>query len=142
MSLGKIALIIVGGVIGVIVLLAAIGSSVDKPEPMLTPSPEQSVEALAETPTPAAQVEGKQTPPPATPTATTPIKVPAAPTKATPAPTKEPTATKQSTVSENCSADTYNCTDFSSCSQAMAVFNACSTDVHRLDANDDGTPCD
>ena len=43
--------------------------------------------------------------------------------------------------STNCSQDTYNCTDFSTCSQAKTAFNACATDIHRLDRDDDGIPC-
>ena len=49
---------------------------------------------------------------------------------------------KTTTPKTNCSSNTYNCGDFSSCSEVMAVFNACSSDVHRLDGDDDGVPCE
>jgi hypothetical protein len=41
-----------------------------------------------------------------------------------------------------CSYDAYNCGDFSSCSQVMRVFRACEADVHRLDRDKDGVPCE
>ena len=44
--------------------------------------------------------------------------------------------------SEGCTSDIYNCGDFSSCLQVMEVFNACSSDVNKLDRDDDGVPCE
>lgn len=41
-----------------------------------------------------------------------------------------------------CSSDYYNCGDFSTCSEVMEVFNACSSDIHGLDKDDDGIPCE
>lgn len=44
-----------------------------------------------------------------------------------------------------CSSNTYNCSDFSTHSEAQAVFEACggvSNDVHRLDADKDGIACE
>lgn len=41
-----------------------------------------------------------------------------------------------------CGSDTYNCGDFSTCSEVMEVFNACSYDVNQLDGDDDGIPCE
>lgn len=41
-----------------------------------------------------------------------------------------------------CSYNAYNCGDFNSYSQAKAVFDACGTDVHRLDGDNDGIPCE
>lgn len=55
-----------------------------------------------------------------------------APTKVVPTP--RPVA--------NCSADSFNCSDFSSCSEVMSVFNACPGDPHGLDGDDDGVPCE
>lgn len=42
----------------------------------------------------------------------------------------------------NCSADSYDCDDFTACTQVTSVFNACSTDIHGLDPDNNGTPCD
>ncbi len=59
-----------------------------------------------------------------------------------PATTKAPVATKAPTKTTTCSSNIYNCSDFSTCSEAQAVFNQCSTDVHGLDRDKDGIPCD
>lgn len=56
--------------------------------------------------------------------------------------TKAPAPTKSPSSNVNCSSNTYNCDDFSTCSEAEAVYNACSTDVHGLDRDQDGIPCD
>ncbi len=56
--------------------------------------------------------------------------------------TKAPASTKTPTGGATCSANTYNCSDFSTCSEAKAVYNMCSTDVHGLDRDGDGIPCD
>ena len=42
----------------------------------------------------------------------------------------------------DCSRDQYNCGDFSTCAEVMAVFTACPGDPNRLDGDDDGTPCE
>lgn len=44
-----------------------------------------------------------------------------------------------------CSYNYYNCGDFSSYSEALVVFEACggvSNDVHKLDGDNDGEPCE
>lgn len=41
-----------------------------------------------------------------------------------------------------CSYNAYNCGDFSTCSEVMEVFNSCSYDIHYLDGDDDGIPCE
>ena len=65
--------------------------------------------------------------PPPTPESAAP---PAPPPEATPVPTVD------------CSRDQYNCGDFSTCAEVMAVFNACPGDPNRLDGDHDGTPCE
>ena len=42
----------------------------------------------------------------------------------------------------DCSVDSYNCADFTTCEEVMEVFEECSNDVHRLDNNRDGVPCE
>lgn len=68
-----------------------------------------------------------------------------------PAPVPEPTppspAPQSSSDTSNytCSANTYNCIDFKTQAQAQAVYDKCggvSHDVHKLDKNKDGHPCD
>ncbi|MEX1997247.1 MAG: thermonuclease family protein [Candidatus Andersenbacteria bacterium] len=65
-------------------------------------------------------------------------------TQPTKAPTTQtaPKTTVAPKPAANCSANTYNCTDFSTCAEAKAVFNQCSNDVHGLDRDQDGIPCD
>ena len=44
-----------------------------------------------------------------------------------------------------CAGNTYNCTDFKTQQQAQAVYDKCggvANDVHKLDKNKDGHPCD
>lgn len=41
-----------------------------------------------------------------------------------------------------CSYNAYNCEDFSSCLEVMEVFNTCNNDIHYLDGDDDGIPCE
>jgi len=41
-----------------------------------------------------------------------------------------------------CSYNAYNCDDFSTCSEVMKVFNTCRNDIHYLDGDDDGIPCE
>jgi len=42
----------------------------------------------------------------------------------------------------NCTSNVYNCSDFSTQAEAQAVFDACPTDVHWLDGDDDGVACE
>lgn len=46
----------------------------------------------------------------------------------------------------DCSADIYNCDNFGKCSDVMRVFDMCmnttGADVHRLDVENDGIPCE
>jgi hypothetical protein len=42
----------------------------------------------------------------------------------------------------SCSGNIYNCGDFSSCSEVMGYFNACSGDPSELDGDNDGRPCE
>jgi len=48
-----------------------------------------------------------------------------------------------------CSSDIYNCGDFTDCDSVMGVFSTCkslnsvnSSDIHRLDVDGDGIPCE
>jgi hypothetical protein len=41
-----------------------------------------------------------------------------------------------------CGGDFYNCSDFSNRTELMAYFNACPGDPSRLDADNDGIPCE
>ena len=41
-----------------------------------------------------------------------------------------------------CDSDTYNCDDFTSCEDVMEVFNECDSDIHKLDNDGDGVPCE
>jgi len=50
---------------------------------------------------------------------------------------------KEKSISNiDCSSDTYNCGDFNSCSEVLEVFNSCNSDIHRLDRDNDGIPCE
>lgn len=70
-------------------------------------------------------------------------------TKTTP-PASQPTQTTLPPVAAPnsnyiCTANTYNCTDFSTHAEAQAVFNACGgvgNDIHRLDSDGDGDACE
>jgi len=42
----------------------------------------------------------------------------------------------------NCTANTYNCGDFTVCEEVIDIFDACPTDVHKLDKDGDGIPCE
>lgn len=42
----------------------------------------------------------------------------------------------------DCSRDQYNCADFSTCAEVVAVFSACPGDPNGLDGDHDGTPCE
>ncbi len=56
----------------------------------------------------------------------------------------EETIEQETSTSSNiiCSYNAYNCGDFSTCSEVMEVFNTCSYDIHYLDGDDDGIPCE
>lgn len=41
----------------------------------------------------------------------------------------------------NCTSNVYNCGDFLTCEGVMRIFNSCPSDIHRLDGNGDGVPC-
>ena len=41
-----------------------------------------------------------------------------------------------------CDENTYDCEDFNSCQEVMDVFTYCKDDVHYLDGDDDGIPCE
>ena len=61
------------------------------------------------------------------------------PVKSTPPPAAAPNS------NYTCTANTYNCTDFSTHAEAQAVFNACGgvgNDIHRLDSDSDGDACE
>lgn len=45
-------------------------------------------------------------------------------------------------IDVGCDVNYYNCSDFNSCSEVMEVFDSCNSDIHRLDGDDDGVPCD
>ena len=67
------------------------------------------------------------------------------PTGTTPAPTATlapPTPTPPPPDGGDCSQDRYNCSDFTTCEEVMAVFNACPGDPNRLDGDNDGIPCE
>jgi hypothetical protein len=51
-------------------------------------------------------------------------------------------ASVQSDGEVECSYDAYNCGDFDTCAEVRRVFDACPTDVHGLDRDNDGVPCE
>lgn len=62
-------------------------------------------------------------------------------------PTPEPAPTPAASPACSCSANIYNCGDFSTHAAAQSVYNCCiaqaGTDIHRLDGNDnDGLVCE
>jgi len=64
--------------------------------------------------------------------------------QSTPAPTPT-TQQPQSTSGYSCSANTYNCTDFSTHAEAQSVYEMCggiNNDIHRLDQDKDGDACE
>jgi beta-lactamase superfamily II metal-dependent hydrolase len=78
------------------------------------------------------------TPTPEPTVAPTPSAVATPVPTATAVPPPPPTAT----AVVDCSRDQYNCGDFGTCAEVMAIFNACPGDPNRLDENHDGTPCE
>jgi endonuclease YncB( thermonuclease family) len=85
-------------------------------------------------PAPASVSHPAPQPPPQTPS-------PAPGSQPQPAPV--PSSTPASNYS--CSANTYNCTDFSTHAEAQAVFDMCGGtghDIHKLDSNKDGEACE
>lgn len=69
-----------------------------------------------------------------------------APTQqSTPPPAPASTQQTQSASGYSCSANTYNCTDFSTHAEAQSVYEMCggvSNDIHRLDQDKDGDACE
>jgi len=67
-------------------------------------------------------------------------------TPVTPKPAKTSVQTPLPISGEwNCSGNTYNCTDFSTHTQAQSAFESCGgvgNDIHRLDADKDGLACE
>lgn len=62
-----------------------------------------------------------------------------------PAPKPEPEPERAQSNSYECSTNTYNCTDFTTQSEAQSVFDMCGgvgSDVHKLDSNKDGEACE
>lgn len=58
---------------------------------------------------------------------------------------EEAQPTNQNTGNYNCSANVYNCTDFSTHDEAQNVFMICggiNNDIHRLDRDGDGNACE
>jgi len=82
---------------------------------------------------------GGAPPPPPAPTVT-----PTVPSEGTPIPTATLTPPSPTPPPDgiDCSVDQYNCSDFSTCAEVMAVFNACPGDPNRLDGDNDGIPCE
>ncbi|WP_292542260.1 hypothetical protein [Methanoregula sp.] len=72
------------------------------------------------------------------------------PTEELTIPTTEITTTSVSASSVSgtctCTSDAYNCKDFTSHAEAQACYAYCKSmgmgDIHKLDANDDGNPCE
>ncbi len=65
--------------------------------------------------------------------------------RTTSAPTPQSTQQTQSTSGYSCSANIYNCTDFSTHAEAQSVYEMCggvSNDIHRLDQDKDGEACE
>lgn len=64
---------------------------------------------------------------------------------ATQMPATDTSQQRATTTSANCSTNTYNCPDFSTQSEAQAVFDTCggvTNDIHRLDSDSDGVACE
>lgn len=75
----------------------------------------------------------------------TPIPTSTAIATLTPTPTMTPSATV-TIVAFDCSHDAYNCSDFTTQSQATQVLNFCRNlgfgDIHKLDNDNDGVACE
>ena len=72
-----------------------------------------------------------------------PVEVTPAPPEPTPTPPVQDTPQPQATYT--CSYNAYNCSDFSTQSEAQSAFESCggtSNDIHRLDGDDDGWACE
>lgn len=138
------------------VLYPAAPTEEDEPEVQVTPEPEENTPELTlpketeEEPKEEEEEETSTVPKsndtdrsvPEEETETTPVEP--TPAEPTPETTYEPEPTPApATPTYECSYDKYNCGDFNSCSEVMAVFNYCPTDIHGLDGNDnDGIPCE
>jgi len=64
-----------------------------------------------------------------------------------PAPTSSPQPTQQTQPASGyyCSANVYNCSDFSTHAEAQSVYEMCggpNSDIHRLDGDNDGLACE
>jgi len=55
---------------------------------------------------------------------------------------EEPTEESSPSSDIICSSDYYNCGDFNTCSEVMEIFNTCNSDIHGLDGDDNGIPCE
>jgi hypothetical protein len=55
---------------------------------------------------------------------------------------QDPALVQINTKPVSCSSDSYDCSDFSTCSEAGDVFKDCGTDIHQLDPDANGIPCD
>lgn len=106
-------------------------------------APMQPVQAPVSIPQPAqmtpapVQMQSQQT-------AQTKVEPPAPP-KPEPNPPPATRNEQLETSSIICSTNTYNCSDFKTQQEAQAVYDQCgglSNDVHKLDKNKDGHPCD
>ncbi len=121
-------------VLGVDVSRAQISVPLEQPQQTIIPPP------------PLVPVSTAMMPPPSI-TASTPVEslqtTPVLPTSPPPVPETTPA---ESTVSTPvCTTNTYNCTDFKTQQEAQDVYNKCgglANDVHKLDKNKDGHPCD
>jgi beta-lactamase superfamily II metal-dependent hydrolase len=69
-----------------------------------------------------------------------PAPVPPGPVE--PPPPAPPPPAPTAPAALDCSRDQYNCGDFSTCAEVMAVFTACPGDPNGLDGDHDGTPCE
>ncbi len=74
------------------------------------------------------------------------VPSPASPPLLPKATSTSPVNTPPATVMWGCSADIYNCLDFTTQARAQAVYNFCKQlgqgDVHRLDRDKDGVVCE
>ena len=41
-----------------------------------------------------------------------------------------------------CNSDYYDCSDFNSCEEARFVLDSCESDIHHLDGDENGVPCE
>jgi cytoskeletal protein RodZ len=147
--------------VGVLVVFTIVAAFISAPNTPPSPSPASSVPLpLKERSTPSADAPQLVTPAPESspaPSASpTPVTIAPAP-KPTPKTVSSPRAPKPSSSvsaaspspkqstpkpATQCTTDQYKCGDFSSCAEARAVFQSCPNDIHRLDQDGDGVPCE